>query len=521
MLGDLKRFYRAMRLKAAGGKMNAEEPKKTSPIPSSSAQVKAALESAFNGSFDFVLRAFEDDTVLMAYLDGLVDKLLISESVVTPIMQVVDEIKTGGVQTKKAVFLKTKLAALCDMKEFTDFDACIDSILSGCTLIFVDGDTTALNISQQKFEKRAISEPASETVSRGSREGFTETLLVNTTLLRRIIKDSSLAFEQMTIGRLTKTNVAICFLKGIANQEVVDEVRKRLRNIKTDAILESGYLEEYITDSPFSIFPTVFNSERPESVAGKILEGRVAILCDGTPNVLTVPNLFVDYLQYAEDYNNRWIFSAIVRTVRLFAFFMSIMAPAFYIALLCFHPDVIPFKLLVTLTGSQQGVPFSPLVEMLALTMIFEIIKESGLRISRAMGQAVSIVGGLIIGQAAVQAGIFSAPSVVIIGATALSAFIISKLDAPVIIMRILLMIAANTLGILGIVLLAIGFLIYMCSLKSFCVPYLSPIAPLNGKDMRDTFIKIPIWAMFGRPQTITRRYGEKDAQSRFRTRKS
>jgi spore germination protein KA len=152
---------------------------------------------------------------------------------------------------------------------------------------------------------------------------------------------------------------------------------------------------------------------------------------------------------------------------------------------------------------------------MLALTLIFEIIKESGLRISRAMGQAVSIVGGLIIGQAAVQAGLFSAPSVVIIGATSLSAFIISKLDAPVIIMRILLMIAANTLGILGIVLLSIGFLIYMCSLKSVCVPYLSPIAPLNGKDMRDTFIRIPIWAMFGRPQTITRRYGEKDTHSK------
>ncbi len=515
MLGDLKRFYRTMRLKAAGGNMNAEEPKKAVPIPASSAQVKAALESAFNGSFDFVLKAFEDDTVLMTYLDGLVDKLLISESIVTPIVQVVDEIKTGGNKKKKAAYLKTKLAALCDMKEFTDFNACIDSILSGCTVIFVDGDKVALNISQQKFERRAISEPASETVSRGSREGFTEALLVNTTLIRRIVKDSNLVFELMTIGRITKTSVSICYLKGIANQEIIDEVRKRLSNIKTEAVLESGYLEEYITDSPFSIFPTVFNSERPESVAGKILEGRVAILCDGTPNVLTVPNLFVDYLQYAEDYNNRWVFSVIIRAVRLFALFLSITAPAFYIALLCFHPDVIPFELMVTLTDSQQGVPLSPLNEMLVLTLIFEVIKESGLRISRSIGQAVSIVGGLIIGQAAVQAGIFSAPSVVVIGATSLSAFIISKLDATIIIMRVLLMVAANMLGILGIVLLSIGFLIYMCSLKSFCVPYLSPITPLCGKDMKDTFIRIPLWAMLERPETITRRYGGKDTGSK------
>ncbi len=515
MLGDLKRFYRAMRLKAADGNMNAEEPKEAAPIPASSAQVKAALENAFNGSFDFVLKAFEDDTVLMAYIDGLVDKLLISESIVTPLIQTVHEIKNGGPKKKKAVYLKTKLAALCNMTEFTDFNECINSILSGCTVIFVDGDATALNISQQKFEKRAISEPASETVSRGSREGFTEALMINTTLIRRIVKDSSLVFELMTIGRVTKTKVSICYLKGLANQEIIDEVRKRLKNIKTEAILESGYLEEYITDSPFSIFPTVFNSERPESVAGKLLEGRVAIICDGTPNVLTVPNLFIDYLQYSEDYNNRWIFSVIIRAVRLFALFLSIMAPALYIALLCFHPDIIPFKLLVTLTASQRGVPISPLIEMLTLTLIFEVLKESGLRISRSIGQAVSIVGGLIIGQAAVQAGLFSTPAVVIIGATSLSAFIISKLDVAIIVMRLSLMMAAHILGILGIVLLSIGFLIYMCSIKSFFVPYLSPITPLSGKDMKDSFIRIPLWAMFERPETITRRYGETDTRSK------
>jgi len=515
MLGNFKRFYRAMRLKAANGNMNAEEPKESVPIPTSSMQVKAALKRTFNGSFDFVLKGFGNDTVLMAYIDGLVDKLLISESIVAPIVQTVNEIENAGPKKRKVVYLKPKLSSLCDLTEFTDFNECINSILSGGTVIFVDGDGTALNISLQKFEKRAISEPASETVSRGSREGFTEALLVNTTLLRRIVKDSSLVFELITIGRVTKTKVSICYLKGIANQEIIDEVRKRLRNIKTEAILESGYLEEYITDSPFSILPTVFNSERPESVAGKLLEGRVAIICDGTPNVLTVPNLFVDYLQYSEDYNNRWIFSVIIRTVRLFALFLSVMAPAFYIALLCFHPDVIPFKLLVTLTASQQGVPFSPLLEMLALTMLFEIIKESGLRISRSIGQAVSIVGGLIVGQAAVQAGIFSAPSVVIIGATSLSAFIISKLDATVIIMRVLLMVAANILGVLGIVLLSIGFLVYMSSLKSFCVPYLSPITPLSGKDMKDSFIRIPLWAMFERPETITRRYGARNTRSK------
>jgi spore germination protein KA len=515
MLGDFKRFYRAMRLKAADGNMNAEEPKEAVPIPKTSAEVKTALEKAFNGSFDFKVRSFENDTVLMAYIDNLVDKLLIAQTIVEPMMQAAKEIKSGGPEKKKAVYLKTKLASFCNMSEFTDFNECINSILSGCTVIFVDGDATALNISQQKFEKRAISEPSTETVSRGSREGFTESLPINTTLLRRIIKDGNLVFEIMPIGRVTKTNVSICYLKGLANQEIIDEVRKRLKNIKTDAILESGYLEEYISDSPLSIFPMAFNSERPEAIAGGILDGKVAIICDGTPNVMTVPNLFVDYLQYAEDYNNRWVFSVIIRAVRFFAFFLSTMAPAYYIALLCFHQDVIPFKLLVTLAASRQTVPLSPLIEMLVLTLLFEVIKESGLRISRSIGQAVSIVGGLIVGEAAVQAGIFSAPAVVIIGATSLSAFIISKLDATVIIMRVSLMIAANILGILGIVLLTIGFFIYMCSIKSFGVPYLSPITPLDGQDMKDTFIRIPLWAMFERPETVTRRYGEKDLRNK------
>lgn len=515
MLGDLKRFYRAMRLKAADGNMNAEEPKEPAPIPQTSAEVKAVLENIFNGSFDFKIRSFEGDTVLMAYIDGLVDKLLIAETIVEPIMQAAKEIKAGGPEKKKAVYLKTKLASLCNMMEFTDFNECINSILSGCTIIFVDGDATALNISQQKFEKRAITEPVSETVSRGSREGFTEALQINTTLIRRMIKDSNLVFELMTIGRITKTNVSICYLKGLANQGIIDEVRKRLKNIKTEAILESGYLEALIEDSPFSIFPTVFNSERPDSVAGKLLEGRVAIICDGTPIVLTVPNLFVDYLQYGEDYNNRWYFSIIIRTIRLFAIFLSTMAPAYYIALLCFHQDVIPFRLVVTLAAAQQSVPLPPFIEMLVLTILFEVIKESGLRISRSIGQAVSIVGGLIIGQAAVQAGLFSAPAVVIIAATSLSAFIIAKLDATIFIMRVTLMIAANILGILGIVLLSVGFFAYMCSLKSFGVPYLSPITPLSGKDMKDSFVRIPLWAMLERPETITRRYGEKDTRSK------
>jgi spore germination protein KA len=510
MLGDFKRFYRSMRRKAANGDMNGQPEVIPVPIPDSGALVIEKLKRAFNGTFDFNMLVFGDNAVIIAFLEGMVDKNLISEAVIPPIQAVVDETGARELSQKKVSFIGNRLNSMCVNKELTNFDDCVNSILSGETMIFLGGATTALSLSLQKFEKRSIEESDSEAVTRGSREAFTEVLVTNVSMIRRRIKDSCLIFEKTVIGRQTKTDVVMCYIKGLANQEIIDEVRKRLNNINTEAILESGYIEEYITDSPFSIFPLAFNSERPDTVSGKLLEGRIAILCDGTPVVLTVPCLFIDYLQFGEDYNNRFIFSSIIRPIRLIAFLMSTMAPAYFIAFLCFHPNVIPFKLLVTVAKSLEGVPLSPLIEMLILTVLFEVIKESGLRMSRGFGQSLSIVGGLIVGQAAVQAGIFSAPAVVAIAATSISAFIISKLDATVIIIRVMCMIAANILGILGIVLCSTVFLAHACSLKSFGVPFLSPIVPMSGTDMKDTFIRMPFWVMFQKPETITRRYVQK-----------
>ena len=507
MISDFKRYYRRMRLKAAENNMNAEEPVVPVPIPRSAAEVKAKLEETFSHSFDVKIRVFDCNVVVVAFIDGLVDKLLIEEAVSKPLAQRMEEIKNGGPEKKTVSYLQKILPSMCELKITDDFNECVIGMMSGDTLIFIDGDDKALHIGLQKWAKRAVEDPKTDTVVRGPREGFTETLNDNTAMLRRKIKDSNLVYEIFRIGRQTKTNVVLCYLKGTANQGIIDEARKRLTNIKTGEMEGSGFIEEYIEDSPFSLFPTVYNTERPDTVAGKLLKGCVAILIDGTPFALTVPNLFIDYLHNSEDCTHRWMYSLLMRSIRLLAFFISTIGPAFYIAVLCFHQDVIPFNLMITVTQAEGGIPFPPFIEMLLLVVTFELIKESGIRMPRALGQTVSIVGALIIGEAAVQAGLVSIPGVIAIAVTGISGYIIDKLDTTMVIIRVALMVAANILGLLGVSLVGIGIFAYACSLKSFGVPYMSPITPLSGHDFKNVFVRMPIWAMLQKPETITRKY--------------
>lgn len=509
MLGNLKRIYRAFRVKAANGNMNEDIPQDKVPVPSSAATVRPELEKAFGNSGDVVFKALNDDALLLVYIDGMVDKQLLDSDVIRPLIRAFAD--QNNANFKNPGFLEKNLLLTGEISQTDDFNDCINAVLQGQPVLFLDGCASALKIGLQKWSKRNVEEPQAENVVRGPREGFTENIKDNTVLIRRKIQDCNLIFETMQIGRQTKTKVSFCYIRGVANEGIINEVRKRLKNIHTDIILESGYLEEYIDDAPFSIFPTVGYTERPDAAAGKLLEGRIAILCDGTPFVLTVPNLFVEYLQSSEDYYVRWLYTPLLRLIRLVALFASTMTPAVYVMLLCFHQDVIPFNLLLTISAASEGVPFPPVVECLILLLIFELIREGGIRMPKSLGQAISIVGALILGQAAVQAGIVSAPAIIVIAATAITSFVIPKLDDAMLIMRIIFLIAANVIGFLGIVLASFMFFIYLCSLKSFGVPYLSPVTPRCGEDLRDVFIRMPVWSMLQKSETVTHRYIENE----------
>lgn len=467
------------------------------------------IRSIIGNSMDIVFRKFsfgpqKQDQGAIIWIDGLVDKKLVTENILKPLMvenRRIDVEKAGSAGMAEFIaqnyisgdqlFLTNKLAQL------------INSILSGDTGIIFAGDDTAIIYKARNWEGRGVDEPDTEAVVRGSREGFVETININTSLLRRRIKSPFLRLEAMKIGRETQTTVVIAYLEGIANQQIVTEVKTRLNKIDTDSILESGYLEQYIEDSPFSIFPTISNSEKPDVVAAKILEGRIAILTDGTPFVLLAPYLFIESFQATEDYYSRPYYASLLRLLRFSAALITAFAPAVYVAVVSFHQETIPSQLLLTVSAAREGVPFPAYMETMIMLFIYEGLREAGIRMPRPIGQAVSIVGALVIGEAAVRAGLVGAPMVIITAITAIFSFLVPSLTDSLSLLRLPFVVLASLVGYFGIIMGVLAVVVHLASLRSLGVPYLSPLAPFNAEMMKDTFIRAPLWSLNKRPSTI------------------
>ncbi|MCI2107073.1 MAG: spore germination protein [Intestinimonas sp.] len=504
------RFWKALRKNEAPESGRDDEQEEDGSEFSNDIQVNlSALKGIIANSNDVVCRRFSygEEPVRQAavlYIDGLADKELVNENIMKPLMGNIrslcedGEVKKGGIEYVESVLLFAS-----SVKRTASVGEALDGFLSGDTVLLIDGSAEALVVSLRGWKSRGIEEPQTESVVRGPREGFTETLRFNTAMLRRKIKDPDLVFESMKIGARTKTDVCIAYIKDIASPDLIKELRQRLKRIKTDAILESGYIEQFIEDAPFSIFSTVANSEKPDKVAAKLLEGRAAIFVDGTPFVLTVPMIFFESFQSAEDYYSRPFFASMVRLVRFLAFFISILAPALYVALTTFHQEMIPTPLLLTMAAAHEGVPFPAVLEAGLMIVAFEILREAGVRLARPIGQAVSIVGALVIGEAAVSAGLIGAPMVIVVAVTAVSSFVVPSQTDSGAIMRFILLILAGVMGGFGIAMGMLAVLVHMASLRSFGTPYLSSLAPFNKDDMKDIFIRGPLWAMTRRPKDI------------------
>lgn len=372
------------------------------------------------------------------------------------------------------------------------------AVLSGDTVILLEGYRTAIICETRGGEQRSVSEPSSQLVVRGPKDGFVESVATNISLIRRRIKSPKLRLEYMKIGTETQTHVALMYMKGIAGEDLIREVRERLHKIALDEVLESGFIEELIQDKTFTPFPTIYNSERPDVAAGNLLEGRVVIIVDGTPFVLILPAVFTQFFQSAEDYSQRFDIAILMRVIRYVSFLVLILGPSVYLALTTYHYEMIPTTLLINLLSQRENVPFPAFVEVLLMETAFEILREAGVRMPRVIGQTVSVVGALILGTAVVEAGIITPIMVIVVALTGIASFAIPAYNMAIAgrLIRFAFLIMASMFGFYGITLALIVLVAHMNSLRSFGIPYLSPFVPLSVKGQKDTILRLPLWLM-------------------------
>lgn len=504
MLGTLWRllFRRIAGVRGSGG----TEPRRAEVLISADLSVnRERIGSAFGNSPDLVTRdlwtgARGRISALVIHIDGLVDKRLLAEAVVERITGLQLE-WTDPAQAYED--LKTRLLASSGVEEVDTLGEFIGGIARGDAGVLVDGVAKGLVCALRGWEQRSVEEPTTESTVRGSKEGFVEALRTNTSLLRRRIMSPQLWIEEVTIGRITRTRVAIAYIAGVVNEDIVEEVRNRLKRIDVDAIHESGNIEEFIEDAPLSPFPTIARTERPDRVAGALTDGRVAILTDGTPFVLIVPATFTMFLTSSEDYYERYFAGSAIRLLRIAAFFISLTLPALYVAVTTFHQEMLPTPLVLSIAAQREGIPFPAVVEALLMEFVFETLREAGIRLPRVVGQAVSIIGALVVGDAAIRAGLASPAMVMVVAFTGIASFAtpVFSLAVAVRLLRFVMTVLGGALGLFGVAMGMFALLTHLTCLRSFGVPYFEPLAPLVLSDLKDALVRVPWWAMSRRPE--------------------
>lgn len=449
----------------------------------------------------FTIRNGQDCTLI--YLRGMTDQTTIQDVIIRGLLNY-DPSKDGDLVH---FLFEEKAISVSQIQIVTDTSEAMSTVLNFGIALIVEGEHRMMTFpSATSFSTRAIEEAPNESVIRGPREAFIENLDTNLTMVRRRLKSKSFKTEEMTMGSVTNTRFVIAYIDGICKPELIRELKRRLSYLEIDSVLGSSTIEETIEDSPFSPFPQVEYTERPDIVSASLLEGRVAIIVDGSPSAIIAPVTLAMLMQTAEDYYQRYIAATWIRWIRYLFLLVSLLLPSLYIAITTFHPEMIPYKLLMTIAAAREIVPFPAFVEAFIMELAFEALREASIRIPKSIGQAVSIIGALIIGTAAVQAGIVSAAMVIIVSLTGIASFIIPHFDLglTVRLLRFPIMALASILGLFGITCGLIIIYIHLLNLKSFGMPYLSPFTPLTRADLNDTLFRAPWWAMRNRPMFLT-----------------
>ena len=441
----------------------------------------------FDDTIDFVVREFEifGNRAAILSIDGLVNKEMIIQGILNPILK--SKIQEKDPE-KKYCYIRDQILAISDQKQLVNFDEAIQLMMSGFAVLLIDGCNKALAFGVQGYQFRSISEPSNEVMQRGSREGFVEPLQINISMIRRRMKNPNLKFEKMEVGSVSKTNIALCYLRGAVSMEVLEEVKQNINKINIETVFAAGYISPFLEKN--SIFNGVGLSERPDTVCGKIIEGRIAVIVDGTPNVIIVPHLFIENFQSFDDYAIRPFYATFTRWLKYIAFFMAMFLPGVYVSTVTFHPELLPESLLSKIAQAEASTPFPILIEAIVIHLIYEIMREAGLRVPRSLSHAVSIVGALVIGETAVSAGLIGAPTLLVVALTALSSYVTPDLYQPIAVIRFLFIVIGGTTGLWGVML---GFgivLINICAESLYKIPFSAPLSPFQWKSMRDVLIR-------------------------------
>lgn len=430
------------------------------------------------------------------YCDSVVDPSIIDDHILTPLMMA--EKLPAGDQAADALMKKT--IRINGVKKTGSVKEIVKAITYGDTLLLIKGSSQALLLSTKRFETRGITEPDSEKIISGPREGFSEALMINLSMMRRKLRTHELKMKYYTLGQRSQTQICVAYIDTLVNKNILEELWLRLRKIDIDAILDANYINELIKNNSLSPFRTTGFTERPDVVAGKLLEGRIAIFVDGTPVVLTIPYLFIENFQNSEDYYLNFYYASFSRLLRILGFILSIIVPALYIAIESYHHEMLPAPLMISIAIERQSVPLPSALEAFLLLITFDILRETGIRMPSNIGQALSIVGALVVGQAAVEAKLVAAPMIIIIAITGITSLLVPKLNPPVILLQLCLLTLASGFGFLGLIVGLAILLVHILKLQSFGISQLTSDRDLRYQTIKDTMIRAPWWQMYTRP---------------------
>ena len=466
----------------------------------SASKILNKVQQSLHFSTDVKVREvqFFDTQIFIVYIAPLTDNNLLNESVIKPLVEFDQEME-GDVCT----FIQEQVLANNEVQEQTDVEQFITELLNGRAGIIIDKTGKMLTCDVEKIVVRPIQEPPNSAVIKGPREGFNESLKYNLSLIRHKLPTSNLVIDSFSVGKYTKTQVAVVYLQDIADKNVIKEVERRISKINIDGVVDSYYISAYLQSKPMSIFKQVGDTEKPDILVSKMLEGRIGIIVDGSPIVLTLPFILIEDLQSSDDYYSQPLKVAFLRILRLIGVVLAVLLPGTYVAIQLYHYKILPTEFLITIMDTTQGIPFTPFTEVLFIILLFEILYEANLHMPQYMGMALSIVGALILGETAVNAGLVSPPAVMIVALSGLTFYVVPNQASQFSMLRILYVIVGATLGLFGILALSVWVVSYLASFDTYESAYLGPATPYIKSDMKDFLIKAPLKKMKIRPKSI------------------